>query len=184
VATLKIREPAGSDTWVELSQTGERGSNGGAVPTGGDPTQVIVKTGPADLEVGWVTRPRVALNTMVADITSHATANNYVDVIVGDVDIDPTRFYHIFAGLRCIQDPGGICTAEAQVFVGTVQLAGNDLWTTQDTNGYWGAWNQNWLSPGTHFTAVPATLTVTLQIRLSNATSKKFYSPRLQVIEY
>jgi len=145
---------------------------------------VIVKTGPADLEVGWTTRPRVALNVMVGSTTSHATANNYVDVITGDVDIDPARTYHIFASIRCIADPGGMCTAEAQMFVGTVQLAGNDLWTTADTNTYMGAWNQSWLSPGTHFTATPATLTATLQIRLTAAASKAIYSPRIQIIEY
>jgi len=185
MAVLKIKDPSDPTgaTWIDITTTGTQGPAGGAVPTGGNPGEVLVKTGPADMEVGWAVRPRVALSVIGNQVTSHATVNTLETVATGEVDVVPDRYYHIFAGVRCIQDPGAaVATAQALVELGTIDLAGYDVWTTPDT-GLFGSWSQNWLKLGSVFTATPATLTCNLRIMLSVA-SKIIYAPRLYVIEY
>src|SRR6187455_286955 len=103
MGVLKVKLP--DDTWADITGTGATGPSGGPVPTGGLPGEVIQKTGPGDFEVGWVERPRVAFNGMVSTVVSSATVNSLVRAVEGDPTIYPDRMYHIFAGVRCIQDP-------------------------------------------------------------------------------
>ena len=98
---------------------------------------MIVKQTAADMDVAWEPHPRVAFELMPATMPSHATANTLIDLIVGTVTIDPDRYYHVFAGVRCIQDPGAVvCLAQFQVKCG-VDLQGYDVVATPDT-GLWG----------------------------------------------
>lgn len=183
MAVLKVKLPDG--TWADIASTGTQGPSGGPVPVGGNPGEVIQKTGPNDMEVGWTVRPRVALNVEVAQVTSSATVNAMTLAVGGDVRIDPERTYHIIGGWRCIQDPGAvIATAHARMAVGTVNLPAYDEVTTADT-GLWGAWSQNVIRPGSTFAAAgagPVTLDARLEFGCTIA-SKIFYSPRLYIIE-
>jgi hypothetical protein len=147
---------------------------------------VIVKTGPADMEVGWERRPRVAFTSMLATFVTSPTVNTMIDMIVGDVTMFPDRTYHIFASHRCVQDMGVGGNVQMQVSVGTVNLQGYDVVACTDPNSLWGAWSQTWLHDGAILGAVDAAGTV-LSIRsriFCTVASRTIYNPRLHVIEY
>ena len=184
MSVLKVKDPV-TGTWLDIMGTGVKGDPGGPIPTGGNPGELIVKTGPADFEVAWEPHPRVAFEAMVATMPSHATANTLIDLIVGTVTIDPDRYYHVFAGVRCIQDPGAqVCLAQFQVKCG-VDLQGYDVVATPDT-GLWGAWSQNWLHKGNLLNGDQPTKSVECKLRamLSVAGPKTIYNPRLYIVEY
>jgi hypothetical protein len=187
MGVLKVKDPADptGQTWVDIAGTGSVGPPGGPVPVGGNPGEVIVKTGPADMEVGWARVPRLAFTLMPASTISHATANTFVDLVAGQATIYPDRTYWVTAGARGVEDPGATSAlAQYQVAIGTVNLAGYDVVATHDT-GLWGAWSQTWVEDGSRFVPLgdpPASLDVRLRGMLSVA-SKTFYSPRLHILE-
>jgi hypothetical protein len=182
MAILKIKNTAGE--WVDIAGVGPQGPPGGPVPVGGQPGDVIVKTGAADGEVGWtVQRPRCVARALVGTINSHATASTMGNLVTVSVDIDPTRLYHIFASVRAVQDPGGLMPfAQYKVAVGTAQMEGYDCVSGPDS-GLWGAWSQTWVKDGTAISATPVTVNATLDLNL-NAASKTVYAPRLYIFEY
>jgi hypothetical protein len=193
MGVLKVKDPSDptGNTWVDIAGTGTQGAPGGPVPVGGNPGEVIVKTGPADMEVGWAARPRVAFRGEINQVNASATPNTMVPLISGDITIYPDRVYHFFAGIRCIQDPAVaddvMVNAQFRVYCGTVGLHGNDVVGPMlDPRSAWGAWSQTYLYNGTSFVAAdqpPATMVVELRGQMSVA-SKLFYTPRLFVIEY
>jgi len=185
VGMLKVRDPADPTgaTWIDITGTGTQGPSGGPVPTGGVAGETIVKTGPADFEVGWRLSPRVAGSAEVPSVVSHATVNTFVVAATCQAHFYADRMYVITAGVRAIQDPGAtICMAQAQVGCGTVNMSGYDVWVTPDT-GLWGSWSQTWNRLGTDFTTTDAQLTCELRVMLSIA-SKTIYSPRLIILEF
>lgn len=188
MAVLKVKSDPNdpNSPWLDIAGTGAQGPSGGPVPVGGLPGEVIVKTGPADMEVGWTGIPRAAFKETVPQVVSHATINTFVDAVAGSATIDPSRNYLITAGIRCIADPGARCVAQAQVGIGTVNLEGFDVWSVHgDTDGLWGAWSQTWVESGDRFVAAgdpPAAVDVRLRIMLGVA-SKTIYSPRLFIVE-
>lgn len=180
MAVLKVKDSAGN--WLDITGTGTRGEPGGPVPVGGTVNQKIAKTSDVDFEVEWRDSPRIALSVIVAQYTSHATANTMARAVGGDATIYPDRMYWIVSGWRCIQDPGAVAaTCNAQTAIGTVNLQGFDVVNTHDT-GLWGAHSQTWVRPGSDFTATVATLDCRLNLQLSVA-SKIFYDPRIYILE-
>lgn len=180
---LKVKDASGN--WVDIAGTGQVGPPGGPVPVGGNPGEVIVKTGPGDFEVGWARVPRLAFSSTPGSVVSSATVNTFVDAVAGQATIYPDRTYWITAGVRCIQDPGAvIATAQFQVAIGTVNLAAYDVVVTHDT-GLWGSWSQTWVDFGSRFVPAgdpPTSVNVRLQVQI-NVASKTFYSPRLHILE-
>jgi hypothetical protein len=181
---LKVKDTAG--TWQDIAGVGPRGAPGGPIPVGGNPGEVIVKTGPGDFEVEWQPqRPRVVFAQQVAEVYSSTVVNTFVDLISGTVEIDPTRYYQVTAGVRCIQDPGAsIALAQFQVHCG-VNLQGHDCVVTPDT-GLWGSWSQTWVHMGNLLNGnQPDPTVVACELRgMINFASKIFYTPRLNIIEY
>lgn len=185
MSVLKVKDPV-TGNWLDIAGTGTQGPPGGPVPVGGNPGEVIVKTGPADMEVGWAVHPRVAFKSHVASFVSSATANTFGSAVTGTMTCDPTRTYHVIAGVRCIQDTDAKHRAQSRVSIGTVNLDGYDVWAHNDTDGLWGAWSQHWMEDGSRFVAAgsaPAAVDVRLDLMFSYA-SRTFYSPRLFIIEY
>lgn len=183
MAVLKVKDAAGN--WVDITGTGTQGPSGGPVPVGGLPGEVIVKTGPADMEVGWAVHPRVALTVQVASIVTPATVNVLEDKVTGNATLYADRMYHIFASHRCIQDTGVGGNAQMQVVVGTVNLQGYDVVACTDPNSLWGAWSQSWLHDGALLGAAAAGSTLTVKLRYQcSIASRTVYTPRLHVIEY
>jgi hypothetical protein len=185
MAVLKVKDPV-TGTWLDIMGTGVKGDPGGPVPVGGAPGEVIVKTGPADMEVGWERRPRVAFNIQIASAVSNATINTMTDTIVGDATFFPDRMYHIFASHRCIQDLGVGGTIQMQVSIGTVNLQGYDVVACTDPNSIWGAWSQGWLHDGALLGGTdPAGSVLSCRLRHQcSIASRTIYTPRLHVIEY
>lgn len=187
MAVLKVRDPEDPTKWLDIGGTGYAGPSGGPVPVGGNPGELVLKTGAADFEVGWVKRPRVAGMQMLASVVSHsAGGNNLVEACSVDVTVYPDRWYHIFAGVRCINDAGAtIATAHFAAAIGTTNLAQWDEVTTADvtvSNGLWGSWSQDWLHPGSDFTSTIQSLRCRFSVGCTVA-SRTFYTPRLYVIE-
>lgn len=191
MSVLKVKDPV-TGNWVDIAGTGTQGPPGGPVPVGGNVGDVVVKTGPADMEVGWeappivVPPPRIVFAAKIAQVISHGTANTFVQAVGGQVTIDPDRTYHVIAGWRCIQDTNDKHRAQAQVQIGTVGLEGYDVVGNNDTDGLWGAWSQNWIEDGSLFVAAgspPTAVDARLNVMFSYA-SRTFYSPRLYIIEY
>jgi len=185
MGVLKIKDPNDPTgaTWIDIMGTGVKGDPGGPVPVGGVPGEVIVKTGPADMEVGWAQHPRIAFRFLGTQVNSHATANTLTPLVTGSVTIDPDRWYQIIAGVRAIQDPGAsICLAQFQVHV-SVNLQGHDCVVTPDT-GLWGSWSQTWVEPGSSLNAAGGPTVCELRGMISVAGPKIIYSPRLYILEF
>ena len=178
---LKVKDASG--TWLDIAGVGPRGPSGGPIPAGGNIGEVIVKTGAADFEVEWQpARPRIALRAQATQTTGGAV-NVMATLTSGTVTIDPTRWYHIIAGVRCVNDPGAAAHAQYRVVIGTVQLNGYDVVYTADPNTVWGAWSQHWLEPGNVLLAAGGDVLAKLDGMCSVAT-RLFYTPRLFIFEY
>ena len=183
MAVLKVKDPAGN--WVDITGTGTQGPSGGPVPVGGLPGEVIVKTGPADMEVGWTQRPRVALTVQLASIITNATVNTMTEAVTGNATMYADRMYHIFASHRCVQDTGVGGNVQMRVSIGTVNLQGYDVVACTDPNSLWGAWSQSWLHDGALLGAAAAGSTLACRVAYQCSTaSRTVYTPRLHVIEY
>jgi hypothetical protein len=187
MAVLKVKDANGN--WLDITGTGQKGDPGGPVPTGGEPGELIQKTGPADFEVGWTVRPRVAFREEATQVTSSPTAGAYVPLVAGQMTVYPARIYHFFAGVRAIQDAGAVKVHPTmRVICNGVNLLSNDhISPVNDADAAWGSWSQTYLFNGTSFVVAgdpPTTVDVALEGSLTVAVSKLFYGPRLYVIEY
>jgi hypothetical protein len=183
MAVLKVKDAAGN--WLDIAGTGTQGRDGGPVPVGGEPGEVIVKTGAADMEVGWAQHPRIVINNQYTSVTTSATVNTMTELINVSGLFYADRTYQIHASHRCIQDLGVGGNAQMRVSVGTVNLQGYDVVSCTDPNSLWGAWSQTWLHLGSLIggTAAGVDLAVRVAWQCSIA-SRIIYTPRLHVIEF